>query len=179
MAAPGYTVALTFTPTEIYNPTFPVTGIAASVTITNTGSNLVYVGGSEVTQETGMPLPPGSKPLKIVNAINPLYAVESVTLGAAIATTATATLPTNRMAPGLSSIPTTTTGAVTGLVPGTTFAIGNTVNSSNLEFATVASSVATTVVTATIAYPHIGGEAIYSTTLPVYGSVVTVSPGVL
>lgn len=167
-------VNLTFTPTVVFVPT---PGQSTVARLYNEGRTLIYIGGAEVSQYTGLPLPPGGKPVEIFNPPGNLYAVSYGQIGVAAGTTATATLPTNLMAPGLSSIPTTTTGAVTGLVPGNIIAIGNTVNSSNIEFVTVATSAATTVITATLQYPHIGGEVLYPV-VATYGQL-RVTSGVL
>jgi hypothetical protein len=159
-------VNLTYTPTWLFTPT---TGVINTVRIYNEGSNTIYVGGKSVTQNTGIPVPPGNKPLEWANATSALYAVSAVNVGAVMNTVGGSLLLTNVISVGASSV--TTTAAVTNtLIPGTIFGIGNISTGSNLEFTTVATSVSTTVMTATVAFSHVQGEGIYPVT-PTYGQV--------
>lgn len=154
-------VNLTFTPTVIFVPT---PGQSAVARIYNEGRTLVYIGGAEVAQGNGLPLPPGSKPIEIMNPVTNIYAVSAGVLGAIMNTVQTNTQITNIMSPlNATSTIVSTVAMANTLPPGTVFAIGQTVNSSNLEFATVATSVSTTSITATLAYPHLSNssEGIY------------------
>jgi hypothetical protein len=164
-------VNLTFTPTVIFVPT---PGQSAVARIYNEGRTLVYIGGAEVGQGNGLPLPPGSKPLEIMNPTGNIYAVSAGVLGSIMNTVGTSALAANIISPlnAASTITTTATLGPTLGVAGTIIAIGNTVNSSNLEFCTVASSVGTTVFTATVLYPHVSSasEGIYPVTAT-YGQV--------
>lgn len=159
-------VNLTYTPTWIFSPT---TGLSNTVRIYNEGSNLVYIGGASVTQSTGIPVYPGNRPVEFANASASLYAVSAVTLGPVMNTVGASTAFTNVINVGAASV-TTTAAQTNTLTPGTIFGIGNITTKSNLEFATVATSVSTTVVTATVAFPHLAGEGIYPVT-PTYGQI--------
>jgi hypothetical protein len=150
-------VNLTFTPTVIFVPT-PLQSTVAR--IYNEGRTLVYIGGAGVSQYNGLPLPPGGKPLEIVNPPGNLYALSVGTLGAIMNTVGSSTQLTNVISPNNATSTVTTSAAVAAtLTPGTIFAIGNTANSYNLEFATVATSVSTTAITAALNYPHLSSSA--------------------
>jgi hypothetical protein len=164
-------VNLTFTPTVVFVPTPNQPTVAR---IYNEGRTLVYIGGAGVSQYTGLPLPPGSKPIEIMNPVGNIYAVSYGALGAIMNTVGVSLTQTNQMVPNnATSTVTTTTAYANTLAPGTIFAIGNTVNSYNLEFATVASSVLTngTAFTAALNYPHAASvEGIYPV-VATYGQV--------
>jgi hypothetical protein len=149
-------VNLTFTPTVIFVPT---PGQSATARIYNEGRTLVYIGGAEVGQGNGLPLPPGSKPIEIINPVSNIYAVSYGALGAIAGTVGASSAVTNIISPGNATSTVTTAAAYPSTwTPGTIIGIGNTVNSSNLEFVTVATSVSTTALTTTVLYPHNGGQ---------------------
>jgi hypothetical protein len=167
-------VNLTFTPTVIFVPT---PGQSAVARIYNEGRTLVYIGGAEVGQGNGLPLPPNSKPIEIMNPVTNIYAVSAGVLGSIMNTVGTSLTATDIISPLNATSTITTSAAIPAsgagsLPPGTIFAIGNTVNSSNLEFVTVATSVSTTSITATVLYPHISGavEGLYPVA-PTYGQI--------
>ena len=108
------------TPTWVFTPN---TSAAATVQFVNIGRNPVYVGGSQVTQNTGLPVPPGGKPVRIIGATGQLYALSGVT-GLAIA----ATMSSSGVTAGTTAITLTTT-VPTGLAAGTVIAVGSTLGS--------------------------------------------------
>ena len=80
-------VNLSFTPTWLFTPT---TSAANNVVLTNNGQNTVYVGQADVTVNTGLPILPGSKPVKLTNVTSSLYAISTVSLGTLVGTVFTA-----------------------------------------------------------------------------------------
>lgn len=175
---PSNQYVLSYTPTLIYSA--PPAGVQNTVTIQNNGAFPVYVGGSNVTQTNGLVLPVGGRPVKLLNQVTALYGVCTVSQGNLINTVGTTTTATNIITPSnAKSTVTTTAGYGATLLPGTVFGIGNTVNSSNLEYATVASSVLTgaTAITAPLLFPHVGGEGIYAATTQLAQVQVTIGLG--
>ena len=172
-------VNLTFTPTWLFTPT---SGVPNTVRIYNEGQNTIYIGGLAVTQNTGIPLPPGSRPLEFNNPPAPLYGVSAYLIG-----NSAFTGPTSPVAGTLSSIASaytagasaytisTAIGISSGLgQAGMTWRIGSTFPTQvgNQEVFVTATSAATTAVTTTNAalFPHQQGEVVYAVT-PTYGQV--------
>ena len=91
--------------------------------ISNTGRYPVYVGGSQVTQNNGIQVPPGSRPILMQNVTQTMYALSPV-------------VPSSAVAAGTMSASATTVGTtaitLTAVVPatlaaGTTIIVGSTV----------------------------------------------------
>ena len=108
------------TPTWVFTPT---PNAPATVRISNTGRYPVYVGGSQVTQNNGIQVPPGSRPILMQNVTQTMYALSPV-------------VPSSAVAAGTMSASATTVGTtaitLTAVVPatlaaGTTIIVGSTV----------------------------------------------------
>src|SRR5215472_4148965 len=63
------------TPTWAFTPNTYATN---TIRVLNTGRNVVYVGGSQVTQNNGLPVLPGGRPLEITGFTGSLYALSGV-----------------------------------------------------------------------------------------------------
>src|ERR1700748_977282 len=71
---PTYNPAVT--PTWVFTPN---TSAPATVQFINIGRYPVYVGGSQVTQNNGLPIPPGTtKPVRLIGVTSQLYALSGV-----------------------------------------------------------------------------------------------------
>ena len=162
---------LTALPTWLFTP---VGSLPGNVRIYNEGRNIVYIGQANVTVNTGMPLPPGGKPLELVNVSSSLYAVSTLTVGSAVGTvTTTTTAGTNVF---------TITGGTfitAGLSTGATLVLQNPYNTAGSE-AVVLSAFGTTPATFTattnLQFAHDTTNLLYACT-PTYGQVrVDASP---
>ena len=164
-------VDLTYTPTWLFTP---VTSNPNTVILHNFGRNTIYVGQANVTATTGFPIPPGSKPVKLTNVLNSLYAVSAFSTGVVAGTVGT--IATNTAASTTVTLP---AAGVTALSVGTSFVFGNTASTANYEVLTVATSASTTTVTVTtpLVFSHPAGDQAYFAT-PTYGQV-SVRAGVL
>lgn len=152
------------TPTWVFTPT---PNVPATVRLANTSSKPVYVGGAGVTIYNGMLVPPGSRPVEMQNVTQTLYAISGINGGLAAAGTMTSTAVT------AASTQVTLTAAVpAGLAAGTTFVLGNTVNTSGAEVLVVNTTTASSVVTFTTGclLDHAGGSVLYPTTAA-YGQI--------
>lgn len=163
-------VNLTYTSTWLFTPS---TYATSNIRIVNNGRNIAYVGQSNVTFQTGMPIFPGSKPVELTNVLTSLYAVSAVQQGILLGTVGTATTA------GTTSLTFSSTVPSANLPVGTQFIVGSTVNSSNQEVANVATSVSTTAITTSIAlqFAHDTTNVVYACTpsygqLAIYGGVV-------
>lgn len=110
------------TPTWIFTPTPNVTG--PSVRIYNPGRNTVYVGGSQLTQNNGLPIPPGNRPVELQNIPFTLYALSGVTIGTQAATAAASALTVGTTAITLTATVPTSLAAGTTIIVGTTVGTG-------------------------------------------------------
>lgn len=143
------------TPTWAFTPN---TSATATVRIVNTGRNPVYVGGSQVTQNTGFPVPPGGKAVELIGVNSALYCLSGVT-GLAAA----GTMSSSAVTAGTTAITLTTT-VPTGLAAGTTIAVGNTAGS--WEAQVVATTTASSQITFAnaLVQDHAGSLVIYTAT---------------
>jgi hypothetical protein len=143
------------TPTWAFTPN---TSATATVRIMNTGRNPVYVGGSQVTQSTGFPVPPGGKAVELIGVTQTLYCLSGVT-GLTIA----ATMSSSAVTAGTTAITLATT-VPTGLAAGTTIAVGNTAGS--WEAQVVATTTASSQITFAnpLVQDHGGSLIIYTAT---------------
>ena len=143
------------TPTWAFTPNTSATN---TVRIANTGRNVVYVGGSQVTQNNGLPVLPGGRPVELPVTAS-LYALSGVT-GLAVA----GTLSASAVTVGSTSITLATT-VPTSLAAGTTFVVGSTAGSgweANVVASTTASSVIT--FTSALVQDHVGASPVYTAT---------------
>lgn len=107
------------TPTWVFTPT---TSAPATVRLSNTGRNPVYVGPAGVTQSGGLAIPPGGKTIELVGVLQTLYAVSPVA-----PVTLSATSSTSAVTAGSTAI-SLTTAVPSGLSAGTYCVIGSTAN---------------------------------------------------
>lgn len=157
----GQTIQPTALPTWVFTPT---PGQAATVRITNNSANIVYLGGSNVSQYNGLPLPPGNRPVELQNCPFTVY-----TAAAAFPSGNNTTISGSQVQ-GVSAF---TAAAGTGLYAGGTLQVGN---GTNLEYVVVSTIVnlggTTGTSTVTTTTPFLYDHAASSTV-----STVTVRPG--
>ena len=159
--SPNY-VDLTYTPTWLFTPS---TSAANNVLLHNFGSNTVYIGQADVTFQTGLPIPPKSKPVKLAGVTSSLYAVSAVSQGSLLGTiSSSATAATTTL--------TMSTAAVNALPVGTQFIIGSSASTSNQEVLNVAGSTSTSVLTTSTAtaFAHDTTNVVYACA-PTYGQI--------
>ena len=156
-------VDLTFTPTWLFTPT---TSAPNNVQLHNFGKNIIYVGQADVTFQTGLPLPPASRPVRLVNVLSSLYAVSQPYVGALLGTVQTAATA------GTTSLTFSSTVPSANLPVGTQFLIGSTTSTSNQEVLSVAGSTNTSVLTTSTAtaFAHDTTNVVYAC-VPTYGQV--------
>ena len=106
------------TPTWVFTPN---TSSASTVQFINIGRYPVYVGGSQVTQNNGLPIPPGGKPVKLIGVTTQVYALSGV--GSPVAA---GTMSSSAVTVGTTAITLTTT-VPTSLAAGATIIVGSTV----------------------------------------------------
>ena len=110
------------TPTWAFTPN---TSATATVRFYNTGRTPVYVGGSQVTQNNGLLIPVGSRPVEMQAVTSTLYVLSPV--ASAGATTA-ATMSASSVTAGTTAI-TLSAAAPASLAAGTTIIGGSTAGS--------------------------------------------------
>ena len=88
----GQSVVPAVTPTWAFTP--PSAAVTATLRLYNTGRVPVYAGGSQVTQNSGLLIPPGSRPVEMQNVTQTVYVLSSVVPGSAVAA-AKSTTPSN------------------------------------------------------------------------------------
>jgi len=144
------------TPTWAFTPN---TSATATVRIVNTGRNPVYVGGSQVTQNNGLPVPPGGKTVELIGVTQTLYALSGVT-GLAVA----GTMSSSGVTVGSTAITLATT-VPTGLAAGTTIVVGSTAGT-GWEAQVVATTTASSQLTFTspLVQDHVGSSVVYTAT---------------
>lgn len=157
------------TPTWVFTPT---PNAPATVRISNTSRYPVYVGGSQVTQNNGIQIPPGSRPVELQNVTQTMYALSPVQ-NPVIAGTMSASAVTV----GTTAITLTTT-VPTSLAAGTTIIVGSTAGT-GWEAQVVNSTTASSQITFAnpLVQDHVGSGVIYTAT-PQLGQVL-VTPGVV
>jgi hypothetical protein len=134
-------VNTTAAPTWVYNAPAYVAGSNYTPTLRlyNEGTNVLFVGGVNVTPSNGLALPPGSKPLEIQNVYGTVYTCGNSVVGG---NTAAATLGTG--VPATAGSTTLKLNAMNAnFTPGSTLIVGS---GTNLDYVIIAST-ATTVVT--------------------------------
>lgn len=153
---PGVTPTWAFTPPS---------GVNATVRLTNTGRTPVYVGGSQVTQNNGILVPPGSHTVEMQNVTQTLYALSPVT-----GPSAAGTMSSSAVTVGTTAITLTAT-VPTSLAAGTTIIVGSTAGS-GWEAQVVATTTASSQITFAnpLVQDHAGSGVIYTAT-PQYGQI--------
>ena len=144
------------TPTWAFTPT---PNAPATVRISNTGRYPVYVGGSQVTQNNGIQVPPGSRPIEMQNVTQTMYVLSPVS-GPVIAGTMSASAVTV----GTTAI-TLTAVVPASLAAGTTIIVGSTTGT-GWEAQVVASTTASSQITFAnpLVQDHVGSGVIYTAT---------------
>ena len=150
------------TPTWAFTPT---PNAPATVRISNTGRYPVYVGGSQVTQNNGIQVPPGSRPIEMQNVTQTMYVLSPVS-GPVIAGTMSASAVTV----GTTAI-TLTAAVPASLAAGTTIIVGSTAGT-GWEAQVVNSTTASSQITFAnpLVQDHVGSGVIYTAT-PQLGQV--------
>ena len=163
------TVNPAVTPTWVFTPN---SSAPSNVTFYNNGRNTVYVGGSQVTQNNGLPIRPGGKPVELNGVVNNMYALSQVTNLVAAATMASSAVTVGTTAISL------TTAVPAGLAAGAVIVVGGTTGT-GWEAQVVASTTASSQITFAngLVQDHVGSGVIYTASAQ-YGQV-TVAPGVL
>lgn len=165
---PTYNPAVT--PTWVFTPN---TSAASTVQFINIGRYPVYVGGSQVTQNSGLPIPPGTtKPVRFIGVTTQMYALSGVVAGSAAGT-----MSSSAVTVGTTAITLTAT-VPTSLAAGTTIIVGSTVGT-GWEAQVVNSTTASSQITFAnpLVQDHAGSGVIYTATaLP---AQVRVERGVL
>jgi hypothetical protein len=131
-------------PTWVFTPT---PSVSSTLRLYNEGSQIVYVGGANVSPINGLPLFPGARPLELQNIGSTIY---TCSYASTVGSTISATLSANFVAGG-SSVP-VTTGYSTGILVGSTIFLGT---GTAAEVLVVSATAATTITTSTVTlYDH-------------------------
>jgi hypothetical protein len=144
------------TPTWAFTPNTYATN---TIRVLNTGRNVVYVGGAQVTQNNGLPVIPGARPLELNGVTGSLYALSGVT-----GPVAAGTMSSSAVTVGTTAITLTTT-VPTSLAAGTTIIVGSTVGA-GWEAQVVNSTTASSQITFAnpLVQDHVGSGVIYTAT---------------
>lgn len=153
----GQSVVPAVTPTWAFTP--PSAAVTATLRLYNTGRVPVYAGGSQVTQNSGLLIPPGSRPVEMQNVTQTVYVLSSVVPGSAVAA---GTMASTALTVGTTAITLTTT-VPTGLAAGTTIIVGSTVGA-GWEAQVVNSTTASSQITFAnpLVQDHVGSGVIYT-----------------
>lgn len=146
------------TPTWVFTPP---PGVIATVRFFNTGRNPVYVGGSQVTQNNGLLVPPGSRAVEMQNVTQTLYALSPVVASSAVAA---GTMSASSVTVGTTAI-TLTTAVPGSLAAGTTVIVGSTAGA-GWEVQVVNSTTASSQITFAnpLVQDHVASGVIYTAT---------------
>ena len=153
------------TPTWAFTPP---PNVPATIRITNNGRTPVYVGGSQVTQNNGILVPPGSRPIELQNFTQTLYALSPVA-----SPVVAATMSSSAVTVGTTAITLTTT-VPTALAAGTVIIVGSTVGT-GWEAQVVNSTTASSQITFAnpLVQDHAGSGVIYTATAQYGQAVIT------
>lgn len=136
------------TPTWVFSPTPNVVG--PSVRLYNEGTQIVYVGGANVSPFNGLPLPPNSRPLEIQNMTGTVYTCSNISVTGTGYTAAAGALNAGSTAITLS-------GSVTTLGVGSVLVLGAAPSQEVVQIANVTATsgsvISFTLATATL-YDH-------------------------
>jgi hypothetical protein len=154
----GQSVVPAVTPTWAFTPPSSVT---ATLRLYNTGRTPVYAGGSQVTQNNGLLIPPGSRPVEMQNVTQTVYVLSPIVAGSAVAA---GTMASTALTVGTTAITLTTT-VPTSLAAGTTIIVGSTVGT-GWEAQVVNSTTASSQITFAnpLVQDHVGSGVIYTAT---------------
>jgi hypothetical protein len=135
-------------------------GVTSVVNLQNLSAQMMFVGLSACTPNTGLPLMPGER-IRLNNVTKSVYACSNW----AASSTQLATMSSSAYTAGSTQF-TTSAAALSVLPAGTYFVIGGTANSSQQEVLCVASSVSTTVLTTTTAslFDHAASQPVWGVT---------------
>lgn len=144
------------TPTWVFTPT---PNVSATVRLYNTGRYPVYVGGSQVTQNNGFAIPPGSRPVEMQSVTQTLYAVSPVFAGSAAGT-----MTSTAVTVGTTAI-TLTAAVPASLAAGTVIIVGSTAGT-GWEAQVVNSTTASSQLTFAnpLVQDHVGSSVVYTAT---------------
>ena len=153
------TVNPAVTPTWAFTP--PTAAVTSTINVYNTGRTPVYVGGAQVTQNNGLLVPPGSRPLELQNVTQTVYVLSPVV---ASSVTVAATMSASAVTVGTTAI-TLTAAVPASLAAGTTIVVGSTVGA-GWEAQVVNSTTASSQITFAnpLVQDHIGSGIIYTAT---------------
>ena len=146
------------TPTWVFTPN-PTAGAASVLRVTNTSRNPVYIGGSQVTQNNGLVVPPNNRTVEVIGLTGSVYALSGVGGPAAAGT-----MSSSAVTVGTTAITLTTT-VPTSLAAGTTIIVGSTVGT-GWEAQVVNSTTASSQITFAnpLVQDHVGSGVIYTAT---------------
>ena len=146
------------TPTWVFTPT---PNAPATIRVSNTSRYPVYVGGSQVTQNNGLLVPPGSRPVEMQNVTQTVYALSPVVASSAVAA---GTMSSSAVTVGTTAITLTAT-VPTSLAAGTTIIVGSTAGT-GWEAQVVNSTTASSQITFAnpLVQDHVGSGVIYTAT---------------
>ena len=152
----GQSVNPAVTPTWVFTP---VTGQNTTIRLYNTGRTPVYAGGSQVTQNNGLLIPPGSRPVEMQNVTQTVYTLSPVLVGSAAGT-----MSASAVTVGTTAI-TLTTAVPASLAAGTTIVVGSTVGT-GWEAQVVNSTTASSQITFAnpLVQDHVASGVIYTAT---------------
>lgn len=151
-------------PTWVYQPPTFISGSPAppAIRLYNEGTQLLYVGGANVSPFNGLPLPPGGRPLEISNAqFGTIYTCSNVLAGAVGGTVTAASTA------GQNSFVAAASVSTTSFAVGSTLVIGRAGSQEVLVIQTISTSY-TTIGTTTVAlYDHAATSPLFpATTTP-------------
>lgn len=154
----GQSVNPAVTPTWAFTP---VTGQNTTIRLYNTGRTPVYAGGSQVTQNNGLLIPTGSRPVEMQNVTQTVYVLSPVVASSVVAA---GTMSSSAVTVGTTAI-TLTAAVPASLAAGTTIVVGSTVGT-GWEAQVVNSTTASSQITFAnpLVQDHVGSGVIYTAT---------------
>ena len=152
------------TPTWAFTPPSSVT---ATIRLFNTGRTPVYAGGSQVTQNNGLLIPPGSKPVEMQNITQTVYVLSPIVASSVVAA---GTMSASSVTAGTTAI-TLTTAVPASLAAGTVIVVGSTAGT-GWEAQVVNSTTASSQITFAnpLVQDHVASGVIYTATAQ-YGQI--------
>ena len=155
----GQSVNPAVTPTWAFTP--PSASVTATIRLFNTGRTPVYAGGSQVTQNNGLLIPPGSKPVEMQNITQTVYVLSPIVASSVVAA---GTMSASSVTVGTTAI-TLTTAVPASLAAGTTIVVGSTAGA-GWEAQVVNSTTASSQITFAnpLVQDHVASGVIYTAT---------------
>lgn len=142
-------------PTWVFSPT---PNAPSTVRLYNEGSQILYVGGVNVSPFNGLPIAPGNKPLEMQNALGTIYTCSNAVAGAVGGTVTSASTA------GQTQFVTAASVATSGFSPGATFILGSAGSQEVLVVNTVSVSFTTIGTTTGALYDHKASSPVYPAT---------------